>query len=73
MIALHRHSFPAAPRRGTFSLSRSLLVALERLELWAERRRQRRALLGLGDYLLHDIGLSRADAEGEGGKPFWRD
>jgi uncharacterized protein YjiS (DUF1127 family) len=39
---------------------------------WRERARQRRELLGLSDRDLHDIGLSRADAVGEGEKPFWR-
>ncbi len=37
------------------------------------RQRQRRALQELPDFLLQDIGLSRADVEGEAGKPFWRD
>lgn len=39
---------------------------------WGERRRQRRALLELGDHLLKDIGIGRADAWAEGSKPFWR-
>ena len=42
------------------------------LENWAERRRQRRALLELNDHLLKDIGLGRAEAEFEARKPFWR-
>ena len=37
-----------------------------------ERSRQRRALAGLSDYQLHDIGLSRSDVAGETAKPFWR-
>ena len=32
----------------------------------------RRELAGLDDYLLHDIGLSRSQAQFESGKPFWR-
>jgi uncharacterized protein YjiS (DUF1127 family) len=35
------------------------------------RARSRRELLGLDHNALHDIGLSRCDAEGEGTKPFW--
>lgn len=42
------------------------------LEAWRERARQRRDLLELDDRLLKDIGISRADARREGGKPFWK-
>jgi uncharacterized protein YjiS (DUF1127 family) len=42
------------------------------VELWAERRRQRRALAELSDHTLHDIGISRAEAWREAQKPFWR-
>ena len=38
---------------------------------WHERARQRRHLRSLDNYMLRDIGLSRADVEGEAGKPFW--
>ena len=37
-----------------------------------ERRRERRMLLGLDERMLRDIGISRADALREGGKPFWQ-
>ncbi|GJD65005.1 DUF1127 domain-containing protein [Methylobacterium frigidaeris] len=46
---------------------------VQRLELWADRRRERRALLACPDGLLKDVGLSRADALREAEKPFWRD
>jgi uncharacterized protein YjiS (DUF1127 family) len=46
--------------------------AVDLLLTWHERARQRRHLRSLGDYMLRDIGLSRADVEGEAGKPFWR-
>lgn len=39
--------------------------------LWRERWRQRQALRSLNDHMLQDIGLSRADVEGECRKPFW--
>lgn len=45
---------------------------LATLALWAERRRQRLALLELDGALLADIGLSAADARREAGKPFWQ-
>jgi len=37
-----------------------------------ERRRQRLALARLDDRMLHDIGLTTADVEGEVMKPFWK-
>jgi len=40
--------------------------------LWAERARQRRQLAELDDYMLRDLGLSRADVAGEIRKPFWQ-
>ena len=46
--------------------------AVTRLLVWHDRVRERRALLGLNDLQLRDIGISRADAGGEGEKPFWR-
>jgi uncharacterized protein YjiS (DUF1127 family) len=42
------------------------------LMVWHDRVRERRALLGLNDLQLRDIGISRADAGSEGEKPFWR-
>jgi len=39
---------------------------------WLDRARERRALLSLSDLQLRDIGVSRAEADGEGGKPFWQ-
>ena len=39
---------------------------------WRERARQRRDLARLNDRLLSDIGLSRADVEGEVTEHFWR-
>lgn len=38
---------------------------------WHERSEQRRSLRHLDDRMLADIGLSRAEAEREGKKPFW--
>jgi len=45
---------------------------LTTLMVWHDRVRERRALLGLNDLQLRDIGISRADAGSEGEKPFWR-
>lgn len=57
----------ASPRR------RNPVTLVERLELWADRWRERRALLRCPDTLLKDVGLSRADALREAEKPFWID
>jgi uncharacterized protein YjiS (DUF1127 family) len=46
--------------------------AFEQALAWFERARQRRQLQQLGDHMLKDIGLSRADVEAEVSKPFWR-
>jgi uncharacterized protein YjiS (DUF1127 family) len=48
-----------------------LVLLARRAALWLELRRQRRRLLTLSDHMLHDLGLSRADAEGEAMRPFW--
>ena len=38
---------------------------------WQRRASERRHLRELNDHMFKDIGLSRADVEGEAGKPFW--
>ncbi len=73
MIALQRHAHPTATAASAVpSIGRALGIAARLVATWAERRRQRRALLGLSDAMLKDIGLSRADVMFEGAKPFWR-
>ncbi len=42
------------------------------LEMWQDRANQRHRLLEMDDRMLRDVGLSRADAEREGRKPFWK-
>ncbi len=46
-------------------------LALSLAEFW-RLARQRRDLASLDARALQDIGLSRADVEGELAKPFWR-
>lgn len=53
-------------------LGQGLIIAIDLLIEWAERRRDRQSLMALPDHLLRDIGLSRLDAYREADKPFWR-
>lgn len=46
--------------------------AFELVTVWQTRNAQRNHLLELDDRLLHDLGLTRADAIVEARKPFWR-
>jgi uncharacterized protein YjiS (DUF1127 family) len=39
---------------------------------WRRRARARRELARFDDHLLHDIGLSRSQAQFESDKPFWQ-
>jgi len=40
---------------------------------WRRRIRDRRELAGLSELMLHDIGITRGDAEFLSRKPFWRE
>ena len=42
------------------------------LRLWCERSRERHQLALLTDRDLHDLDLTRIDAQREARKPFWR-
>ncbi len=50
-----------------------VVAAVRALTDWADRSRQRRALLALDDWTLKDIGITRADVMREYSKPFWRE
>jgi uncharacterized protein YjiS (DUF1127 family) len=43
------------------------------LRQWRQRIRDRRELAGLGEAMLHDIGITRAEAQYLANKPFWRE
>ena len=62
-----RDSFAGAAQ----GLAGGALRLVELLFEWRERARQREALGKLSDRMLRDIGISRASAEREAGKPFW--
>jgi uncharacterized protein YjiS (DUF1127 family) len=60
-------------RRGSFLSSLTEITVI--LGAWRQRYRYRRELSRLmssGPHLIEDIGLSRAHADQEAAKPFWR-
>jgi uncharacterized protein YjiS (DUF1127 family) len=71
LVLTIRSPVDVARRPTTLARVSVLTRLLQRVALWMEVRRERRQLLAMSDYMLHDIGISRADAEGEGGRPFW--
>ena len=64
-ILLRRVQVHTAKRAVFAGLVAPILRALE-------RSRQRRALHGLSDAQLRDVGLTRGEIEVEARKPFWR-
>lgn len=55
----------SAVRRGLAGLGRRLLA-------WHDRARERRELMELTDDQLRDLGIARAEARRQAGRPFWR-
>lgn len=49
-----------------------LVGLFNRVSEWSERRRARTHLYQMPDYILSDIGVSRAEVESEYDKPFWK-
>ncbi len=64
---------PAPAGRMPATFGRRMASLLRYILTWSERVRQRRALLALDDWVLKDIGLSRADVMRESDKPFWQE
>jgi uncharacterized protein YjiS (DUF1127 family) len=59
----------AKERRQTIHPAAAAVALIAR---WIDRSRQRDALATLEDHMLHDIGITRAEAARECRKPFWR-
>jgi uncharacterized protein YjiS (DUF1127 family) len=58
-------------RRHSY-IGEGLVALFNRFSDWSERRRTRNHLYQMPDYILSDIGVSRAEVESEYEKPFWR-
>ncbi len=58
--------------QATINRRSAILRAFDALLRWQERAAERRRLSGMEDYILRDIGLSRADIDQEVRKPFWQ-
>lgn len=68
LIASHQMQ---VSRPGHVALA-ALDVLRKRVATWSARQRGRRALLSFDEAALKDIGISRAQADFEYNKPFWR-
>jgi uncharacterized protein YjiS (DUF1127 family) len=72
MTSLHltadRHSLSGTVARREHWLARGWAT----LGAWLARSRDRRALAELDDFMLKDIGMTRADVVVESGKHFWQ-
>ena len=77
-MAQVRHDLPALIVRNrpaslwAAAAADAILRAADALARYRRRAQERRALYRMDDYMLHDIGISRADVELEASKPFWR-
>lgn len=62
-----------ACQRPLRTVVRDLFLVIDRpVAAWQKRRQFRQELRRMPDYLLHDIGLTEAQARDEISKPFWR-
>ena len=68
-VVLERATAGRPAERLRAALSWVILTLLR----WQELARQRRALGAMSDHMLKDLGLTRADALREAGRPFWDD
>lgn len=70
VVGLRAGSRPAPSVPARIAGAGAALLGL--VSLWRVRAFQRRRLRELPDYLLQDMGITRADVGREATKPFWR-
>ena len=66
------HRIMRAERASASSFGSRAAALLRHTLTWSERIRQRQALAAVDDWLLKDMGVSRADAMREYDKAFWQ-
>jgi uncharacterized protein YjiS (DUF1127 family) len=71
-IAYRRDARAGRRFRWAFIAFEAICAGLVTVNLWFTRAGQRRQLAEFDDQRLQDIGITRADAEAEVAKPFWR-
>ena len=68
----HLLHHPGLPSEFLRRLSSLPVRIFDRLLIWQDRAAERAHLASLDDHILKDIGISRAQADFEARKPFWR-
>jgi len=72
-ITTTTHSPGSASVPGVFTQITDGIVGLgSTLLVWNSRYQARRRLAEMPEHLLSDMGISRAEADREAAKPFWR-
>ncbi|WP_163132646.1 DUF1127 domain-containing protein [Agarivorans sp. Alg241-V36] len=66
------HTRSKPQRQGLTSIKLNLRFIIRKLDSLLLRRKSRRELAKLPDYLLKDIGVTRAEALRESDKSFWQ-
>ncbi|WP_221076523.1 DUF1127 domain-containing protein [Agarivorans aestuarii] len=66
------HTKADPQRQGLTSIKLNLRLIIGKIDALLLRRKTRRELAKLPDYLLKDIGVNRADALREADKSFWQ-
>ena len=65
-------SLPSPKTPSWHAWMRAPMAAIDTLFLWQERAGERCRLAQMNDWMLRDIGLSRAHVAREAELPFWR-